>query len=103
MDDVISREEHEEFRRRMEEAHHRQDKRLSMLEESVREMGALTAAVEKLATNMEHMAKEQELQGQRLSALEGRDGVMWRKALGYIGSAVAGGIVVFLLKTIGIV
>ena len=43
MDDpYISRAEHEEFRRRLAEENKRQDKRIEMLEENVREMRALT-------------------------------------------------------------
>ena len=52
VDSAITRAEHEEFRRRLEEENARQDKRISLLEDSVRQTGALTAAVERLATNM---------------------------------------------------
>ena len=46
MGDPISREEHEEFVKRMEGDHKRIDKRLALLEESVRQIGALTTSVE---------------------------------------------------------
>ena len=46
MGDPISREEHEEFVKRMEGDHKRIDKRLELLEESVRQIGALTTSVE---------------------------------------------------------
>lgn len=102
MDTPITRAEHEEFRRRLEEENKRQDKRIELLEESVREMGALTTSVEKLATSMESMVKEQEKQGKRLEVLEGRDGEMWRKVVGYIVTAVVGIILGFLFTQIGI-
>ena len=77
MDDpYISRAEHEEFSRRLAEENKRQDKRIEMFEENVREMRALTNSVERLATSVEDMVKEQEKQGKRLEVLEGRDGVM---------------------------
>ncbi len=67
MDDTITRAEHEEFARRMESENQRlkdedarQNKRLDLLEENVREMSALATSVEKLATNMEGMVKVQE-------------------------------------------
>lgn len=101
MDGTISRAEHEEFRKRMEEAHKRQDKRIELLEENVREMGALTASVEKLALGIENMAKEQEKQGERLEALEGRDGEMWRKVVGYVLTAVISVVVGFVFSKIG--
>ena len=82
MDDpYISRAEHEEFSRRLAEENKRQDKRIEMLEENVREMRALTNSVERLATSVEDMVKEQEKQGKRLEVLEGRDGEMWRPAV----------------------
>ncbi len=101
MDDAITRAEHEEFRKRLEEQNQRQDKRISLLEESVREMGALTTSVERLAVSMESMVKEQEKQGKRLEVLEGRDGEMWRKVVGYIATAVIGIILGFVFTQIG--
>lgn len=101
MDTPISRAEHEEFRKRLEEANKRQDKRIELLEESVREMSVLTTSVEKLAQSMESMLKEQEKQGKRLEVLESRDGEMWRKVVGYIATAVVGIILGFVFTQIG--
>ena len=75
MDTPISRAEHEEFKERLDAENHRQNRRIEVLEESVRQMGSLTTSVEKLATSMETMAKEQEKQGKRLELLEVRDEV----------------------------
>lgn len=102
MDTPITRAEHEEFSRRIEDWERRQDKRLELLEESVREIGALTTSVEKLAQSVESMVKEQEKQGRRLDELEGRDGEMWRKVVGYIITAAVGILVGFLFRQIGI-
>ena len=90
MDTPITRAEHEEFRRRLEEENRRQDKRISLIEDNVREMANLTTSVEKLATNMENMLKEQEKQGKRLEILENRDGEMWRKIVAYAITAFIG-------------
>lgn len=102
MEGTITRAEHEEFRRRLEEQNQRQDKRISLLEENVREIGALTTSVEKLAISIESMAKEQGRQGERLEILEGRDGEMWRKVVGYIVTAVVGILLGFVFTRIGI-
>lgn len=48
MENGISREEHEEFMRRMEDEHKRINHRVGELEETVRQIGALTASVKKL-------------------------------------------------------
>ena len=101
MDTPITRAEHEEFARRIDDWERRQDKRLELLEENVREIGVLTTSVEKLAQSVESMVKEQERQGNRLEALESLDGEKWRKLVGYVLSALASGIVGFLLARIG--
>ena len=93
----ITRAEHEEFRKRMEEEDKRQNKRLDNLEENAK----LLSSIEKLAANMEHMAEEQEKQGKRLETLEKRDGEMWRKVVGYIITAVIGVVVGFVFTQIG--
>lgn len=101
MEDAITRAEHEEFARRIDAENERQNKRLTLLEENVRQIASLTASVEKLATSMESMAKEQEKQGKRLETLEGRDGEMWRKVVGYIATAVIGIVIGFIFTQMG--
>lgn len=103
MDTPITRAEHEEFRRRLEEENRQQDKRLELLEQNVREIGALTTSVQKLAISVENMVKVQERQGERLEALEGRDGERWRKLVGYIASALVSGAVGWLIAQAGLV
>lgn len=101
MDTPITRAEHEEFRRRIEEENKRQDKRLELLECNTKQISALTTSVEKLALSIESMVKEQEEQGKRLVALESRDGEMWRKVAGYIVTTIAGIVVGFVFNQIG--
>lgn len=102
MDNSISRAEHEEFRRRMEEEHGRINRRLELVEAQTKEISRQNAAIERLAVNMEHMLAEQVQQGQRLEVLEKRDGEMWRKVVGYIITAVIGGIIGYIFNMIGI-
>ena len=100
MDEPISRAEHEEFARRIDAQEKRQDRRLELLEENVREIGALTVSVQKLAQSLQSMVKEQEQQGRRLQALESRDGEKWRKLMGYLATALTSGAVTLLLSQI---
>ncbi len=102
MDTPITRAEHEEFRKRIEEANKRQDTRLELLEESTKEFSALSTSIEKLAVNMENMLKEQVQQGKRLEVLEGRDGEMWRKVVGYAVTAIVGIVIGFAATRLGI-
>ena len=98
MDEPISRAEHEEFAKRIDAQEKRQDKRLEMLENTVREIGALTLSVQRLAQSLESMVEEQERQGRRLQALEDRDGEKWRKLMVYIATAITSGAVTLLLS-----
>lgn len=99
--DYIKREEHIEFAKRMEAEHDRQNHRIQELEDNVKQIAALTTAVEKMAINMEQMLNEQRSQGSRLEELESRDGEMWRKITGYITTAVIGIVLGYLFKQLG--
>mgnify|MGYP007124955532 CR=1 FL=1 len=101
MDTPITRAEHEEFRRRIEEENKRQDKRIEILEENAKRIEGLNSSIEKLALNMENMLKEQLKQGKRLEVLEGRDGEMWRKVVSYAITAIVGIVIGFLFKQFG--
>ena len=102
MDNGISREEHEEFARRMEDEHKRINHRVGDLEENVRQIGELTASVQRLAQSVETMAQSQSRHETRLEELESRDGEMWRKVSGYVLTTAIGAILTFILMQIGI-
>lgn len=92
---------HDEYARRMDDEHKRQNKRISDLENKVEDIGSLTASVESLAKSIEQMAKAQEKQNKRLEALEGRDGEMWRKVVGYAITFIVGAVLTFIFAKIG--
>lgn len=94
MDELITRAEHEEFRKRIEEENHRQNRRIEGLEENSKQVTAMVSSIEKLAANMELMAKEQEKQGKRLETLEGRDGDRWKTVV----KCCLTGLVTFLMS-----
>ena len=86
----ITRAEHEEFRRRIEAEEHRQNRRLEELEETVRQIQALTISVEKMVVSMQAMADEQRRQGERLDGLEAEPGKAWKSLrAGLIGAVAA--------------
>lgn len=101
MENGISREEHDEFTRRMEDEHKRINHRVAELEETVRQIGELTASVQRLAQSVESMAKSQSRQEARLEELENRDGEMWRKVSGYVITAVIGIVLGYIFTQIG--
>ena len=92
---------HDEFARRMDDEHKRQNRRISDLETKVEDIGDLTASVASLAKSVEQMAKAQEKQGARLEALEGRDGEMWRKVVGYAATFIVGAVLSYIFAQFG--
>lgn len=92
---------HEEFAKRVEEEHDRQNHRLSALENTITQIANITSCIERLATNMEHMAREQQDQGERLKVLESRDGDMWRKIVSYSITAILSIALGFLASRLG--
>ncbi len=98
----VTQAEHKEFAKRQDEENKRQNKRIDELEETVRQIGTLTASVEKLAVSIESMAREQEQQGKQLQEIEARDGEKWRQVTGYIVTAVIGIILGFIATHLGL-
>ena len=101
METPITRAEHNEFVKRMEEEHARQNHRISDVEKALEQNNKLLIAVEKLALNMENMQKELVSQGDRLETLEARDGEMWRKVTSYAITAVIGIVIGYIFFQIG--
>lgn len=101
MDEFLRKEVHDEFSRRMEEEHTRQNHRIREMGEMLSQNNKLLVSVEKLALNMENMQKELKKQNDRLAVLEGRDGEMWRKVVGYAITAVVGIVVGYIFTQFG--
>lgn len=102
MENYISRQEHDEFVRRMQDEHKRIHYRITDTEKKVDKIYDLTSSVERLATSIESMAKEQKEQGERLEELEARDGETWRKVKWYILTLVIGAVAGVVFSQIGL-
>lgn len=102
MENGISREEHNEFARRMEDEHERINHRIATLEDTVRQIGELTASVKQLAQSVKDMARSQGKQEERIENLESKDGKMWRKVSSYVITTIIGSILTFIMMQIGI-
>jgi len=102
MEDYITRTEHTEFARRVDEENGRQNDRLNSLEATLKQVLSISTSVEKLAIHMEHMSDEQKSQGERLKVLEDRDGEKWRTVATHILTMIITAIVTFVLSKIGL-
>lgn len=101
METQITRTEYDEYKKRMDDENHRQNRRIEQLESSITQINNLALSIEKLAQSVESMAKEQETQGKRLVSLERKDGEMWQKVIGYVITTVIGIAIGFIFKQIG--
>lgn len=113
MDNPVTHRELEEFRKLMEsengrlkEENDRQNKRLDLLENNlnqivVQQLTSLTTTIENLKVSMENMLRVQEQHGNDLEMIKSRDGKMWRKVVGYLATALAGIVLGFVFRQIG--
>lgn len=102
MDASLTRAEFNEFVKRMEDEHTRQNKRIDECERSSNNNNKMLIVVERLAVSIETMQRELSEQGKRLGRLESKDGELWRKATGYVITAILGIIIGFIFKQIGL-
>lgn len=77
MDDMISRAEHSEFVKRMEEENNRQNHRLDTIEKSIETFSRIAGSVERLAENMKTMATEQARLSERIGTIEKKPADNW--------------------------
>lgn len=99
--EYISRAEHDEFVKRMDDEHKRMNNRIVILEKSGYEMQALINNVGKMAVNMEHMIDEQRNQSERLERLEKLPLNNWNivknGVYNAIGASIGGAIIAAIL------
>lgn len=98
----VTRAEHIEFVKRMEDEHSRQNSRIKLLEEQTKQFTDIAISVRELAISIKRMAETQKEQGERLEKLEDQDGEMWRQVVGYVITTIIGVIIGFVFKQIGI-
>lgn len=93
---------HEEYAKRMEAEHNRQNKRITDLEDKVEDIGSLTSSVASLAKSVEQLAKAQEKQGKRLETLEQKPAKRWETLVEKVLWAVVGALLAYVLTQLGL-
>lgn len=76
-EEFITKELHAKDIERIDDENHRQNKRIDKLEDEVKQISELVAAVKVLATNVETMGKEIAKQGARLEKIEEKPAQRW--------------------------
>ena len=100
MGEFIARQEFEEFKLRIESEDNRQNRRIELLEENVKNITALTVSVEKMAMSIDGMAKELTKQGEKLQQLEEIPSQNWNTIRTSIISAIASAVGTALIMSI---
>ena len=98
----LTRAEHEEYSKRMEDEHKRQNHRIGELEKATAQNQKLLISVEKLAINMENMQKEQQAQREEIEEIKARDGMKWREVVKYVVLTLIGIVIGYITKQIGL-
>ena len=101
MDEFVRTEVFEAKLGAVDDENHRQNERLKKLEDVVEKISEIAASVQLLAQNVATMTKELERQGKRLEAIENEPADKWRKLTWLVITAVAGGIIGWILSRIG--
>ena len=102
MDEFVTLALHNEFADKIKQEDERQNKRISLLEESMKQIYDLNTSVEKIAMYIETLTTEIGEQNKRLKAIEDKPSQNWDKFIWLIGGAVLTAIVTLILKQIGI-
>ena len=95
--DYLTRAEHGEFAARIDAENKRQNNRLEVLENDVRQLASINANIEKMTLNLQQLTKELTKQGERLEKLEQLPVQKWDKLvsgiIGAIAATIGGGLI----------
>lgn len=84
--------------KRIDDENHRQNERLQALENNYSVVNQLSIHMERLASNMEAMAKELARQGTKLNEMEMKPAQRWDLVITSIITGIAGAVVGLMLK-----
>lgn len=102
MDEYVRTEVFDAKLQNVDDENHRQNERLKKLEDVVERISDIAASVQLLAQNVATMTKELERQGKKLEAIENEPADKWRKLTWLVITAVAGGVVGWILSRLGL-
>ena len=92
MSDYIGRHEHDEMVKRLDEQHARLSKRITTVEDAVKENNKLIISVHELALSVKEMQKEQQKLGEKMEEFEQIPAKNWNTVKSSVLSAIGGAI-----------
>lgn len=101
MEEYITRPEHDEFARRMEDEDKRQNRRIEELEKTSEEIHNMAKSLVVMCEKMSTMSNSIDVLNSKVETMESRDGEMWREVVGYIITCILGMVIGYIFKKIG--
>lgn len=95
MEDFVTRVEHTEFSKRIEQENERQNHRLANLETAINQLSELVASVKVLAVNVENIAEQIKSQGERLKEIEGKPARKWELIVSSLITGIVGAVITY--------
>lgn len=89
-EETIGRREFEECIQRIEAEDHRQNRRLDVLDETIKKIADLTVSVKEIAMSVQTLTKEMERHGKELEAIKSEPAQKWKALVYGVIGAVAG-------------
>lgn len=93
MDEYISRNEHEEFCKRLEEENHRQNHRIDELEKTTQEIHTMSKSLVVMCEKMNAMNESMDTLKDKVEVLEHEPLDTWNKIKGAVIAAIASGLI----------
>lgn len=95
MEDFVTRVEHTEFSKRIEQENDRQNHRIANLESAMNQLSELVASVKVLAVNVENIAEQIKSQGERLKEIEGKPARKWELIVSSLITGIVGAVITY--------
>lgn len=95
MEDFVTRVEHTEFSKRIEQENERQNHRIANLESAINQLSELVSSVKVLAVNVENIAEQIKSQGERLKEIEGKPARKWELIVSSLITGIVGAVITY--------
>lgn len=102
MDEFVRTDVFDARMKAVDDENSRQNHRIDKLEGALDKLNELASSVQVMAQNIATMTQELKRQSDRLEAIEKEPGEKWKKLTWLIVTAVAGGLVGWILSRIGL-
>lgn len=102
MDDYITRPEHEEFKKRMEDEESRQNRRLEVMENRVDKLIDMQASLAVMQAGIDSISGAVKRIGEEVDALKSEPANKWNKAVWIVFTVIITAAVTYFLSRMGV-